>query len=96
MSGLSEGGYANLRKTLLGRLEESIPKAIQVDPAVQWELREGNPYQTILDVADEKNADLIVVNLHGEHRGGQEPLGSTAERVIRGAHKPVLSLPPGA
>lgn len=44
----------------------------------------------LLDVAEELDADLIVVGTHG--RGGLRRLilGSVADKVIRGTHRPVL------
>jgi nucleotide-binding universal stress UspA family protein len=56
-------------------------------------LENGIPYQAINRVAAEINADLIVMNLHGKGRLERALLGSTAERVIRTATIPVLSLP---
>lgn len=53
------------------------------------EVRTGHSYKTILDVADEKNADLIIV---ASHRPGLQDyfLGSTAAKVVRHATCSVL------
>ena len=53
------------------------------------EIRVGHPYKTILQVAEEKNADLIVV---ASHQPGSQNffLGSTAAKVVRHAHCSVL------
>lgn len=53
------------------------------------EIRTGHSYNTILDVAEEKNADLIVV---ASHRPGLQDyfLGSTAAKVVRHAKCSVL------
>jgi nucleotide-binding universal stress UspA family protein len=93
LSGQSERDHARSRERLMKRLENSIPEPHRTDTKVRWGLREGKPYETILKVADEEDVGLIVVNLHGEHRTQQPLIGSTAERVIRGAHRPVLSVP---
>ncbi|KAB0664057.1 universal stress protein [Oryzomonas japonica] len=52
----------------------------------------GVPFQEIIAKADETGAALIVIGTHG--RTGLEHLvfGSTAERVVRAAHCPVLSV----
>jgi nucleotide-binding universal stress UspA family protein len=48
------------------------------------------PALGILDLADEAGADLVVMGTHG--RGGVRRiiLGSVADKVIRGTHRPVL------
>ncbi len=55
-------------------------------------LRTGVPYREILAVAAEEQADLIVMGTHG--RGGFERamLGSVADRVVRLATCPVLTV----
>jgi len=59
-------------------------------------LPQGEPYREILKAAEQTGAGMIVLDL--EERGVIERalLGATAERVIRLAHVPVLSVPPGA
>jgi nucleotide-binding universal stress UspA family protein len=56
-------------------------------------LADGVPYETIDRLAVEHNADLIVINLQNKGRLERAMLGTTAERVIRMATVPVLSLP---
>lgn len=53
----------------------------------------GVPYEAINRVAEQNDADLIVINLQGKGRLERALLGTTAERVIRTAKVPVLSLP---
>ena len=59
-------------------------------------VRAGKPHQEILQEAVEQNVDLIVVATHG-HTGVEHMLfGSTAERVVRNANCPVLTIRPQA
>ncbi len=53
------------------------------------EVRTGHAYNTILEVAKEKNADLIII---ASHRPGLQDyfLGSTASKVVRHANCSVL------
>ena len=53
------------------------------------EVRAGHSYNTILDVAEEKSADLIII---ASHRPGLRDyfLGSTAAKVVRHANCSVL------
>lgn len=52
----------------------------------------GKPYQQIVDVAKTEKADLIVVATHGYTGLKHAFLGSTAERVVRYAQCPVLTI----
>jgi nucleotide-binding universal stress UspA family protein len=54
---------------------------------------EGEPHSSITRFAQTSNMDLIVLNLHSKTFLERAMLGSTAERVIRTAQVPVLSLP---
>ncbi len=56
-------------------------------------LTDGVPYETIDRLAVQYKADLIVINLQNKGRLERVVLGTTAERVIRTATVPVLSLP---
>ena len=56
-------------------------------------LAEGVAYERINEAAAEYKADLVVINLQGKGRLDRALLGTTAERVIRTATVPVLSLP---
>ncbi len=56
---------------------------------VEVEVRTGHSYNTILEVAEEKHADLIII---ASHRPGLQDyfLGSTAAKVVRHANCSVL------
>jgi nucleotide-binding universal stress UspA family protein len=56
-------------------------------------LVDGVPYETINALAAQYKMDLIVINLQNKGRLERAVLGTTAERVIRTASVPVLSLP---
>jgi nucleotide-binding universal stress UspA family protein len=53
------------------------------------------PSQAVLDVADERGADLVVVGTRGLTGFRHMLLGSTAERIVQRAQAPVLSVHPG-
>ncbi|WP_262178123.1 universal stress protein [Haloarcula laminariae] len=63
------------------------------DAPVETAIREGNPSREIVDYADEHDCDAIAMGTHG--RGGIDRLllGSVAERVIRTAPMPVVTVP---
>ena len=55
-------------------------------------LKNGKPFLEIIDTASEENIDLIIIATHG-HSGVEHILfGSTAEKVVRKAPCPVLTL----
>ncbi|WP_018613991.1 universal stress protein [Segetibacter koreensis] len=56
-------------------------------------VEEGKPYEVILKVADEWDADLIVLGTHGRTGASHLLVGSVAEKVIRHSPKPILVIP---
>jgi nucleotide-binding universal stress UspA family protein len=65
-----------------------IPESVNVTTI----LKTGKPFLEIIETASEENADLIIIATHG-HSGVEHILfGSTAEKVVRKAPCPVLTL----
>jgi len=79
--------------TLMGRLHKAIEKENHGDLHAVTEVVTGVPHREILKFAETSNTDLIVMNLHGKGFLDRVLVGSTAERVIRSAKIPVLSIP---
>jgi len=52
----------------------------------------GHPYGEILDYATRERIDLIVMGTHGRGALGRAVLGSVAERIVRTAPCPVLTV----
>lgn len=60
---------------------------------VEW----GEPYRRILELVHEKGIDLIVMGTHGRKGISRLAMGSLAEKVVRTAPCPVLTVrAPGA
>jgi len=59
-------------------------------------VRSGAAWQEIVDAATEEKADLIVMGTHGRTGLDRALLGSVAERVVRAAACPVLTVRLGA
>lgn len=93
LSGRSEADHNRTRASLLHRLEDSVPARKSSESTVRCEIIEGVPYKAVLEAADRWDIDLIMVHLRGGDRVPRPLLGSTAERIVRGAQVPVLSLP---
>jgi nucleotide-binding universal stress UspA family protein len=56
----------------------------------------GEPGAAILATADNLAPDLVVISTHGRKGLARLALGSVAERVVRGSHRPVLTVRPPA
>ncbi|MEW6003792.1 MAG: universal stress protein [Stygiobacter sp.] len=70
------------------KLTNEIDKSLQVETIIKT----GKPFVEINETALEKNIDLIIIATHG-HTGVEHLLfGSTAEKVVRKAPCPVLTL----
>lgn len=54
----------------------------------------GAPFQCLIDVADEVDADLIVVGARGLGRLKSLALGSTSGKLLHLSHRPVTIVPP--
>jgi nucleotide-binding universal stress UspA family protein len=65
-------------------------------PKVWGELVEGEPRAKILEVAEARGADLIVIGTQGRRGFAHALLGSVAEGVLRRARVPVLTVSAGA
>lgn len=73
----------------LNRMARSLAsRGVQIDLRVE----EGAPVQTILSIADELQPDAIVMGTHGRKGLAHAFMGSVAERVVRGATCPVITL----
>jgi nucleotide-binding universal stress UspA family protein len=64
-------------------------------PKVRYLVANGNPFEKILDAADDHRIDLIVLATHGRTGVRRLLIGNVAEKVVRYAPCPVLTLKPG-
>jgi universal stress protein A len=86
LNDLLEQWQAQARKRLLESLNEADRAAAIVD------VRIGSPYLEIVRYAEEQQIDLIVLGTHGRGPLGHVLLGSVAEKVVRKAPCPVLTV----
>lgn len=73
-------------------LDAALKKAKVTYPKAEGITVTGEPWQTILEVAKERGADLIVMGTHGRRGFSRLLLGSVAERIVRLAPIPVLTI----
>ena len=80
--------YDESEKALKDVVKKKVPKSLKVRPMVV----EGNPADKINEIAEEESADLIILSTHGHSAIGQFIFGSVADRVVRHAGRPVMTI----
>ncbi len=95
---VTDGGVTP--KQMADRLKNDYKKSHQMiiakvfkDYKVWSFVEEGKPYESILNVAKEWEADLIVLGTHGKTGLTHLLMGSVAEKVIRHSVKPLFIIP---
>jgi universal stress protein A len=83
---------AQLVKAAEGQLNEAIRKLAAPNTVLTTEVLVGRPVTMIVKTAGARKADLIVMGTHGRSGFAHFVLGSVAERVLRTAHCPVLTV----
>lgn len=73
-----------------GRMREFLKSHDTTGHLGEVIVRMGDPAQTIMMVAEQVGAELIVVGTHGRRGLSRLLLGSVAETVVRNAHCPVM------
>lgn len=61
---------------------------------VRYHVRNGDPFERILDSSEDLATDLIVLATHGRTGIKRLVIGNVAEKVVRHARCPVLTLKP--
>ena len=83
---------ADLAERALGELEKLRQQNLGDYPAARCLVRSGVADAEIVNTAKDEHADLIVIGTHGFSGIKHLLLGSTAERVVRDAPCPVLTV----
>jgi len=94
-----EGGPRPLSEIARAQAERAMTEllaSIEDDQqvAIQTELQNGVPARVLVELADKRRPELLVLGRHGHGLWGRLVLGSVAEKVVRLASCPVLTLPP--
>ncbi len=90
-------GEPNLQTAISARmkeaesiLDEALKAVGEIPGEIHTEILEGPPAEAILDVADTRKSDLIVMGSRGLGRLAGALLGSQSQKVVRHASCPVL------
>jgi len=81
---ISEASQEALDKAVDGHRARGIP--------LEALLREGVAWEEINAVADEIDADLVVIGTHGRRGLARALLGSVAEHVVRTGRRPIVTI----
>ena len=102
---IKQRNYQQAREALIGKkrdniaitevlhtFSDNVKSESDNQPFVTDEIlvERGNPVELILETADKRDCDLIVMGSHGHGIIEDALIGSTARRVIRRSQKPVL------
>jgi nucleotide-binding universal stress UspA family protein len=78
------------------RAERAVDQIVEIadqrDRGTVTAVRRGKPHQEILRYADENDVDLVVMGTHGRTGLDRYLIGSVAERIVRTADVPVLTV----
>ncbi|MEW6673404.1 MAG: universal stress protein [Thermodesulfobacteriota bacterium] len=79
-------------KEILSRFSETVSAEAEAAAALTDEIliKKGNPEDQILQQAEERHCDLIVMGSHGHGAIAEAVIGSTARKVLRRSKIPVL------
>jgi nucleotide-binding universal stress UspA family protein len=88
----------DIKDRIMKRLEKVYAKETKAHAAYEdiissIEVVEGYPAETILNIADDLNCDMIIMGTHGKGILANTFLGSTAKRVLRRTRKPIFIIP---
>lgn len=85
------------RESIRTALQERRTCALDQDPKliVETVLKEGDPIEEILRVAEQSQCALIVMGTHGRRGLGRLLMGSVTEAILRRSESPVLTVKAG-
>ncbi len=90
-------GISDIKGVMGGPTEKLLAEAREIAVAegteIMTDIEQGKVYERIVDVADKKDCDLIVMGRRGLQRVERMLMGSVTSRVIGHTHKDVLVVP---
>ncbi len=91
---LSSTAHSNMKQKLeeeaMNKIKAMLPEELLGSEDIVPIVRFGKPFLEIIEVAKEKDVDIIAIGTHGRAGVDRVILGSVAERVVRDAHCPVM------
>lgn len=81
-----------LKNQARSALDRALDSARARYPLVDSQLVAGPVWQSILETGEARGADLILMGTHGRHGLARATFGSVAEKVVRHATIPVMTI----
>ncbi|MFZ5766670.1 MAG: universal stress protein [Thermodesulfobacteriota bacterium] len=90
-------GVSNIKETMLGPGQKLLAEAKMIaddeDVRILSNLEQGEPYERIVNVAEDEGCDLIIMGRKGRSRIERDLIGGVTARVIGHTVKDVLVIP---
>lgn len=93
MNTFTDAYMIELVKKAKGDLEELTFNKHFSELKITYKIELGNPYENIAKVIDDEKADLVVMGTKGSSGLHELFIGSNAEKVVRFAQCPVITVP---
>jgi nucleotide-binding universal stress UspA family protein len=84
--------YRDIETNARRELEKCCVEELRGYKDIEYRILKGVPHEEILKFADENNMDMIIMGTHSRKGLDRVIFGSTAERVVRHARCPVLTV----
>ena len=75
-------------------LKQFCRDAVKAHPKVRYHIKKGDPFEAIIEGAEDFMSDLIVLATHGRTGVKRLVIGNVAEKIVRHAPCPVLTVKP--
>lgn len=79
-------------ETIEGKLHNVVLEADHADDKINYKIQIGNPFNSIIEQITEEKSDLVIVGTEGSEGLNEFFVGSNAEKIVRKAACPVISL----
>mgnify|MGYP000111892669 CR=1 FL=1 len=90
-------GVSDIKEAIAGPGQEMLAEARNLADregiSILTNLEQGEPYEQIVQIAEEENCDLIIMGRRGKNKMERELMGSVTARVIGHTSKDVLVTP---
>lgn len=84
--------YQDMEKNAQKEVERCCKEELRGYREIEYRIMKGVPHEEILKFADEQQIDLIIMGTHSRKGIDRVIFGSTAERVVKNARCPVLTV----
>lgn len=84
--------YKDISSNAMKEIEKCCVEELRGYKEIEYKILKGVPHEEILKFAEENKIDMIIMGTHSRKGLDRVIFGSTAERVVRNAPCPVLTV----